>query len=174
MTDIKSVTKLFQTKLIPRLLWNAYVFVLQFNFVKAHNPGRMSTAAVFPSTLEADPNEKKVLRLREDRSFKPIGINIKSTGIAPEEPVFNTDDDLTDFLEHDIWQRKADIRNTISSQVPVITIASYYHIDVPKEASVINKEHFNKRSRILIEQDSDPTFLNFKREMSDYDLTTKY
>ena len=32
MNDSKSVTRFFQTKMIPPPLWNAYDFVLQFNF----------------------------------------------------------------------------------------------------------------------------------------------
>ena len=65
MTGTKSVTKSFQTKLIPPPLWNACDFVLQFNFTIAHIPGKMNTAADFLSRLEMDPNEKKIiLRIR--------------------------------------------------------------------------------------------------------------
>ena len=59
MTDSKSVTRFFQTKMIPPPLWNACDFVLQFNFTIAHIPGKMNTAADFLSRLEMDPNEKK-------------------------------------------------------------------------------------------------------------------
>ena len=48
----------------------------------------MSTAAEFLSRLEIDPNEKVVLKIREDIPTKPIEVNIESTGIAKEEPVF--------------------------------------------------------------------------------------
>ena len=58
MTDSKSVTRFFQTKMIPPPLWNACDFVLQFNFTIAHIPGKMNTAADFLSRLEMDPNEK--------------------------------------------------------------------------------------------------------------------
>ena len=46
-TDSKSVSRFFQTKMIPPPLWNACDFVLQFNFTIAHNPGKMNTAADF-------------------------------------------------------------------------------------------------------------------------------
>ena len=49
MTDSKSVTRFFQTKIIPPPLWNACNFVLQFNFTIAHIPGKMNTAADFLS-----------------------------------------------------------------------------------------------------------------------------
>ena len=52
MTGSKSVTIFFQTKMIPPPLWNAYNFVLQFNFTIAHNPGKMNTAADFLSRLQ--------------------------------------------------------------------------------------------------------------------------
>ena len=88
MTDSKSVTRFFQTKLIPPLLWNACDFVLQFNFTIAHIPGKMNTAADFLSRLEMDPNEKIILKIREDIPTKPIEVNIESTGIAQEETAF--------------------------------------------------------------------------------------
>ena len=49
MTDSKSVTRFFQTKMIPPPLWNACDFLLQFNFTFAHIPGKMNTAADFLS-----------------------------------------------------------------------------------------------------------------------------
>ena len=48
----------------------------------------MSTAADFLSRLEMDPNEKIILKIREDIPIKPIEVNIESTGIVQEEPVF--------------------------------------------------------------------------------------
>ena len=65
MTDSKSVTRFFQ-KMIPPPLWNAFDFVLQFNFTIAHIPGKMNTAADFLSRLEMDPNEKVILKIIED------------------------------------------------------------------------------------------------------------
>ena len=40
MTDGKSVTRFFQTKMIPLPLWDACYFVLQFNFTIPHIPGK--------------------------------------------------------------------------------------------------------------------------------------
>ena len=59
MTDSKSVTRFFQTKMIPPPVWNSCDFVLQFNFAIAHFPGKTNAAADFLSRLEMDPNEKK-------------------------------------------------------------------------------------------------------------------
>ena len=82
--------------------------------------------------------------------MKPFEVNKESTGISPEEPLFKTDDDQREIPEQEFWQRKADTRNTISSQQPVSTIASYYHIDLPQEPSIVDMANFNKPSRKLI------------------------
>ena len=70
MTDSKSVTRFFQTKTIPPPLWNACVFVLQFNFTIAHIPGKLNTAAVFLSPFEMDPNEKNSFKNQRKHSNK--------------------------------------------------------------------------------------------------------
>ena len=65
MTDSKSVTRFFQTKMIPPPLWNACDFVLQFNCTIAHIPGKINTAADFLSRLEMDPIEKVILKMEK-------------------------------------------------------------------------------------------------------------
>ena len=56
LTDNKSVTRFFQTKIIHPTLWNACDYVIQFNFIIAQ----------IPSRTETDPKEKLVLKIRED------------------------------------------------------------------------------------------------------------
>ena len=85
MTDSKSVTRFFQTKMIPPPLWNACDLVLQISFTIAHIPGKKNTAKIFLSRLELDPNEKIILKIREDIPTKVIEVNIESTGIAQVE-----------------------------------------------------------------------------------------
>ena len=58
LTDNKSVTRFFRTKAIPPALWNAYDYVLQFNFKIAHIAGSINTAAEFLSRLELKVTEK--------------------------------------------------------------------------------------------------------------------
>ena len=127
-------------------------------------PGKMNIAAKLLSRLETDPNEKLNPQIGEDITIKPNNVNIERTAISPKEPVFNNADDLTEVPEQDIWRGKAECCNKTSSQPPVITIASYYHTDLPKEPSTVNMAHFNKPSRILTEQNSNSTLLKFKRE----------
>ena len=47
LTDSKSDTRFFQTKASPLSLWNAWDYVLQFNFKTAHTAGSVNTAADF-------------------------------------------------------------------------------------------------------------------------------
>ena len=99
MTDSKSVTRYFQTKMIPPLLWTACDFVLQFNFTIAYTTGNMNTAAGFLSLLEMDPNEKINLKNRDEIPTKPFEVNIESTSIAQEEPVFSDNTDQQETTE---------------------------------------------------------------------------
>ena len=50
-----------------------------------------------------DPNEKRILNFIEDIPTKPIEVNIESTGIAQEEPVFI---DTTDLQTNKSPQKK--------------------------------------------------------------------
>ena len=165
MTDSKSVTRFFQTKMIPPPLWNACDFVLQFNLTIAHIPGKMNTAADFFFRLEMDPNEKIILKIREDIPTKAIDVYIESTGIAQEEQVFFNPADPQETTEKELSKSKEDVRNAITNDPPVITVSCYYANDLHKDTTIVNIAQLKKPSRILIEQDSDPTLLNFKREM---------
>ena len=104
LTDNKSVTRFFQTKIIPPALWNACDYVLQFNFIIAHIPGKNNTAADYLSRMEMDPKEKLVLKIREDVETRPIEVNVQSAGVSEEEQIFFTEDDGE--TEAQIWERK--------------------------------------------------------------------
>ena len=62
----------------------------------------MNTAADILSRLEMDISEKRSLKIKEDILIKPIEVNIDSTGIEQEEPVFfdTTDQQKTTDKEH--------------------------------------------------------------------------
>ena len=164
MTDSRSVTRLFQTKMIPPSLWNACDFVLQFNFTIAHILGKNNTAA-FLSRLEMDPNEKISLKFREDIPTKPIVVNIEYTGIAQEETVSFDPTNRQETTKKELWKRKEEAGNAVRTDPPVITVSCYYAIDLHKDTTIVNIAQLTKPSLIHIEQDSDPTLLKFKREM---------
>ena len=159
MTDSKSFTRFFETKMIPPPLWNTCDFVLQFNFTIAHIPGKMNPAADFLSCLEMDPNEKLILKT------KPIEVNNESTGIAQEELVLFDTTDQQETTEKELWSGKAEARNAKPNDPPVITVSCYYANDLHKDTLIENIAQLTKPSRILNEQDSDPNLQNFKRDM---------
>ena len=104
LTDNKSVTRFFQTKIIQPTLWNACDFVIQFNFTIAHIPGKNNTAADYLSRMEMDPTEKLVLKIRADVETQPIEVNVPSAGMSEEEQVFLTEED--NETEGQSWERK--------------------------------------------------------------------
>ena len=164
-TDSKPVTRFFQTKMIPPPLWNACDLVLQFNFTVAHISGKMNTTAYFFSRLEMDPVEKIILKIREDIPTKPTEMNIESTGTAQEEPVFFDPIDQEETTGKEHWKRKEETRDAIPNDPTVITVSCYYAKDLHRDTLIVNLAQLTKPSRILIEQDSDPTLPKFKREM---------
>ena len=113
LTDNKSVTRFFQTKIIPPALWNACDFVLQFHFTIAHVPGKMNTAANFLSRLDLHPKDKVHLTIRDDIRTTPIQVNIQSSDVAEEEQFFFMPDDDTE-TEEQIWERKLRARKKIA------------------------------------------------------------
>ena len=120
LTDNESVTRFFQTKIIPPTLWNACDYVIQFNFTIAHIPGKNNTAADYLSRLEVSPKEKLILRIREDIPTTPIELHVQSAGITEEEQIFYTDDD--DETEEQIWQRKKESRDNPSNQMRIFLL----------------------------------------------------
>ena len=71
---------------MPRAIWNACDFVLQFKFRIMHVAGSQNTAANFLSRLT--PNEKVQLKLRDDILTSPLEVNLRSTDVADEEQLF--------------------------------------------------------------------------------------
>ena len=120
LTDNKSLTRFFQTKIIIPTLWNACDYVIQFSFTVAHMPGKNNTAAVYLSRLEICPKEKLVLRIREDIPTTPIDLNVQSAGVTEEDQIFYTDDD--EETEEQLWQRKKEANPNPTNQLPDITL----------------------------------------------------
>ena len=99
LTDNKSVTRFFQTKVMPPALWNACDYVLQFNFKIAHIAGSVNNAADFLSRLELKVTEEICLKIREDIHTTPIEVTTSSSDVADEEQVFFTHADDTNEPE---------------------------------------------------------------------------
>ena len=152
MTDRKSVTRFFQTKMIPPPLWNACDFVLQFNFSVTPIPENLNTAEDSLSRLEVNSIEEINQKNREDIPTKPIEVNFEPTGIEPEEAVFFDTIDQHETREKEIWKRKEETRNA-----SVIIVSRHYANELHKDTTIVNIAQSTKASQVFIEQDSYPT-----------------
>ena len=110
LTDNRSVTRFFQTKIISPPLWNACDYILQYNFVIAHVAGAMNTAADFLSRAEVNPTKKLKLNIRNEVTTKAIEVNIQSTGVTEEEPLYILTEGTP--TEKGLWEEKGTLRKT--------------------------------------------------------------
>ena len=92
LTENKLVTRFLQTKIIPPPLWNACDYVIHYYFIIAHIPGKNNTAADYLSRMELDPNEKLILKIRQDVENRPIEVKVQSADVSEEEQVFFTEE----------------------------------------------------------------------------------
>ena len=138
---------------------------IYFYYCTHSGKNKLCSRSDFLSRLEMDPFEKINLKIREDIPTKPLEVNIVSTGIAQEEPVLFEPTNQQETTEKELWKRKKEVRNGIPNDPPDITVSCYYANDLHKDTTIVNIAQLTKPSRILIEQDSDPTLLNFKQEM---------
>ena len=151
--------------MMPPPISNACDCVLQLNITIAHVPGEINTAAQFLSRLDNDSNGKPIPKIREDVPTQPIEVNTHSTGIAQEDQLFLQADDVLMPSEEQLLQRKQDKRQAINTEPPVITVSHCYIKDIYTNTLTHSMEPFSKIPRILIEQNADPVFFNFKRRM---------
>ena len=165
LTDNKSVTRFFQTKIIPPPLWNACDFVIEFNFIIAHIPGKNNTAADYLSRMEMDPIEKLVLKIREDVETRPIEVNVQSAGVSEEEQVFFTEED--NETEEQIWERKQQSKKGL--MVPETVI----QIDNTVEEITNFTQKLRRTNPILLEQSKDPILLQLKAKIQKEEYSEK-
>ena len=161
LTDNKSVTRFFQTKIIPPPLWNACDFVIQFNFTIAHIPGKNNTAADYLSRMEMDPTEKLVLKIRADVETQPIEVNVQSAGVSEEEQVFFTEED--NETEEQIWERKKQSKAGLKVDETVIQIDTISENVVDEITNFTQK--LRRTNQILLEQSKDPILLHLKAKI---------
>ena len=148
LTDNKSVTRIFQTKIMPPALWNACDFVLQLNFTIAHVPGRMNTAADFLSRLDLYPKEKVQLLIRDDIQTTPIEGHIQSSNVAEEEQLYFLPEDDIETLEQ-IWERKQRARKKIQENGTPQTPREQINNNTthPEETTVVFQTEITRRTQ---------------------------
>ena len=165
LTDIKSVTRFFQTKAIPPSLWNACDYVLQFNFKIAHIAGSIKRAAGFLSRLELKVTERIRLKIREVVQTTPIEVTISSSDVADEEQFFFTQTDGEVETEEQTLQRKEQPRKKATERVaheePSSMKPSIKELTKIDENTTSYSIHGIKaNARIQIEQDVDLVLIN--------------
>ena len=169
LTDNKSVTRFFQTKINPPTLLNACDYVIQFNFTIAHIPGENNTAADF-FTPRNCPKKKLILRIREDISRTPIELNVQSAGVIEEDQIFYTDDD--EETEEQIWPRKKDARSHPTNPVPDVSLEKLsVHNGVSSQQTTLQR--LSNITTMAIERQNDVILhqLRLKLQKEDYSET---
>ena len=177
LTDNESVTRFFQTKVIPPALWNACDFVLQFHFTIAHVPGKTNTAADFLSRLDIQPKDKVHLTIRDDIRTTPIQVNIQSSDVPEEEQFFFMPDDDTE-TEEQIWERKlrarkkihddnnnkphSDDTNTETEPSDEEVTIFQAKVHVTRTLPETNSEHNGPLKAMIQQQDQDNILRNYK------------
>ena len=109
LTDKKSVTQFFQTKVVPPALWNASDYIQQFNFEVAHIAGSGNAAADFFSGLKLKVTEKNRLKIREDVQTTPIAVTTSSSDVADEERFFFAQAESKDKLKNKPFRGKLNL-----------------------------------------------------------------
>ena len=166
-TDNRSVTRFFQTKMIPPALWNACDYVLQYNFVIAHVAGSMNTAADFLSRTEVNPTGKLEMTIRNDIHTKAIEVNIQSTGIVEEEQIYILPDEEID--ENQLWEEKQNTRNQAQNEThndPENNVSELQQFHKPTSGLIsCSSGHFKDNARIRLEQNNDIVLRNLRAKI---------
>ena len=166
-TDNRSVTRFFQTKIIPPPLWNACDYVLQYNFVIAHVAGAMNTAADFLSRAEVNPTEKLEMNIRNDVTTKAIEVNIQSTGVAEEESLYILPEEVPS--EQQLWDEKESLRKTAKEEThnePENEISELQNFHKPTAGTIDYREgHSKDNAKTRLEQNNDPVLRNLRAKI---------
>ena len=101
LTDNKSLTHFFQSKITPPSLWSCLDRILAFNIVIAHIPGRANYAADFLSRMENDKTATMSLILTDRIPVKEIEIDTEAQNTEVERNVLlyteTNDDELMEM-----------------------------------------------------------------------------
>ena len=161
LTDIRSVTRFFQTKTTPPALY-ACDYVLQFKFRIMHVAGSQSTAAGFLSRLELTPKEKVQLKLRNDTPTSPIEVNLQSSDVADEEQLFFLPDEEEESKQ-EIFARKAlSKQRAIDEHEKEKSTKVTEVIKIPLNSAVCTFGKIKENAKIRNEQDADPLLKTIK------------
>ena len=167
LTDKKSVTRFFHTKAIPKTLWNACDYVLQFNFTIAHIAGSVNTATDFFSRLELKVTEKIRLKIGEDIPITPIEVTTSSSDVADEEQIFFTHADDAKESEQQTLERKQQSRHNAkqwaaNEGLPTLKTSVKEFTKIDGNTASYSMTGIKAHARIRVEQDVDLVLKNMK------------
>ena len=101
LTDNKSLTQFFQSKVKPPSLWNCLDRILAFNIAIAHIPGRANYAADFLSRMENDKTATMSLKLTDRLPVREIETDTEAQNPDVELNVLFDTDNLCDETNND-------------------------------------------------------------------------
>ena len=167
LTDNKLVPCFFQTKAYPPALWNACVYVLQFNFKIAYIAGSVNTAADFLSRLELKVTETIRLKIREDIQTTPIEVTTSSLDVADEEQFFFTQANNNDESEEQTLERKEQSKQktkqrAMNEETPVLQTRNKEFTKIDGNTTWYSMNGIKANARIRVEQDVDLVLKNMK------------
>ena len=167
LTDNKSVTRFFQTKVIPPELRSACDYVLQYNFKKIHIAGSVNTAADFLSRLELKATEKIRLKIREDIQITPTEVTTSSSDVADEEQFFFTHTDDNNESEKQFLERKERSRQNAkqwaaNEESPVLKTGVKEFTKIGGNTTSYSMKGIKANARIQVEQDVEFVLTNMK------------
>ena len=113
LTDNKSLTSFFQSKLLHPALWNFMDRVIAYNIVLAHIPGRGNAAADFLSRMQTNPTQSLELQLHDSNPMKEIEIDLKAK--TPDASMLAIESDQPKQVEPQSHILSEDIINIINS-----------------------------------------------------------
>ena len=167
LTDNKSVSRFFQTKAIPPALWNAFEYVLQFNFKITHNAGSINTAADFLFRFELKVTEKIRLKIREDIHTTSIEVTTSSSDVADEEQFFFTHADNTSVSEEQNLERKEQSKRNAkqwaaNEESPALKTSVKEFTKIDGNTTSYSMNGIKANARLRVEQDVDVVLKNMK------------
>ncbi len=107
LTDNKSLTPFFQAKHMAPSLWNHIDFILQFDFMIAHIPGKTNQASDFLSRIATDPNNQIKMTINSriptyDVVIDGVQPNLPHTDADPLNPERVDEETLNSLMQ--LWQ----------------------------------------------------------------------
>ena len=176
LTDNKSVTRFFQTKASLLSLWNAWDYVLQFNFEIAHIAGSVNTAAHFFPSLNLKLTQNNCLKLREDVQTTPIEVTTSSSEVTSEEQFLFTQTDIEDETEKQRLKWKKTFQEKCNKMVANMELSSMEpsiteFTKTDRNTTSYSLDRIKAKARIRVEQAVHPVFKNLKvRDLANHEV----